>query len=281
MERRQIVVVAVGVVFNISLLLVNAFAQPFGRPDERAFLVLDGVAQAAIAVTFGVAIMRYRLYKIDSITSKSVAYLGIAAAITGLYAAIVVIPLLIIGPPDDGGPGLVLPIAATAVVAVLFEPIRSRLRRWANRLVFGDRATPQEVLSQLTDRLSENAAGGSTDELARLLAAGTGAEQAVVWLRTGEQLVAHGSWPSGLAAIEPADTGGVAPDPFSMVEPVRHHDDALGALSITKPADDPVTPADRELLSDVAAGAVLVLRNLRLNHELEDARSRSANPAAG
>ena len=269
-ERRQIVVVAVGVVLYLSLLLVNGFAQPLGSPDERAFLVLDGVAKLVLAVAFGVAIMRYRLYEIDSIISKSVAYLGLAVSITALYAAIVVVPLLIIGLPEDGGPGLVLPIAATAVVAVLFEPIRSRLQHWANRLVYGDRATPQEVLSQLTDRLSENAAGGSTDELARLLAAGTGAEQAVVWLRTGDRLVADGSWPTGLAAVEPADTDGAAPDPFSMVEPVRHHDVPLGALSITKPADDPVTPADRELLADVAAGAALVLRNLALNRELEE-----------
>ncbi len=269
-ERRQIVVVAVGVVLYLSLLLVNGFAQPLGSPDERAFLVLDGVAKLVLAVAFGVAIMRYRLYEIDAIISKSVAYLGLAVSITALYAAIVVVPLLIIGLPEDGGPGLALPIAATAVVAVLFEPIRSRLQHWANRLVYGDRATPQEVLSQLTDRLSENAAGGSTDELARLLAAGTGAEQAVVWVRTGDRLVADGSWPTGLAAVEPADTDGAAPDAFSMVEPVRHHDDPLGALSITKPADDPVTPADRELLADVAAGAALVLRNLRLNHELEE-----------
>ncbi len=44
----------------------------------------------------------------------------------------------------------------------------------------------------------------------------------------------------------------------------------LGALSISKPHNDPVTPADRELLADVAAGAALVLRNMRLNRELED-----------
>ena len=269
-ERRQIVVVAVGVVLYLSLLLVNGFAQPLGSPDERAFLVLDGVAKLVLAVAFGVAIMRYKLYEIDAIISKSVAYLGLAVSIAALYAAVVVVPLLIIGLPEDGGPGLVLPIVATAVVAVLFEPIRSRLQHWANRLVYGNRATPQEVLSQLTDRLSENAADGSTDELARLLAAGTGAEQAVVWLRAGEHLIADGAWPTGLAAVGPADTDGATPDAFSMFEPVRHHDVALGALSITKPADDPVTPADRELLADVAAGAALVLRNLRLNRQLEE-----------
>ena len=277
-ERRQIVVVAVGAVVNVSVILVNAFAQPFGRADERGFLPLDGVAHVALAVAFGVAIMRYKLYEIDSIISKSVAYLGLAASIAALYAVVVVVPLLIIGLPEDGGPGLVLPIVATAVVALLFEPIRSRLRRWANRLVYGDRATPQEVLSQLTDRLAQNAASGSTDELARLLAAGTGADQAVVWIRTGDRLVPDGVWPTDrapelsndLSDSDDTDDHEPGTDAFSMVEPVRHQGVALGAVSIAKPPDDPVTPGDRELVADVAAAAALVLRNLALNRELEE-----------
>ena len=68
-------------------------------------------------------------------------------------------PLLILGRSDGQGPGLLLPIVATAVVAVLFEPIRARMQRWANRLVYGDRATPHDVLSQVTSRLADGEGG--------------------------------------------------------------------------------------------------------------------------
>ena len=58
-------------------------------------------------------------------------------------------------------------------------------------------------------------------------------------------------------------------DDRTVVVPVRHGDDVLGDVSITKPRDDPPTPADRELLADVASGAGLMLRNVSLNRQLE------------
>ena len=47
-----------------------------------------------------------------------------------------------------------IPIAVTAVVAVLFQPIRVRLQGFANRLVYGKRATPYEVLAHFADRVA-------------------------------------------------------------------------------------------------------------------------------
>jgi signal transduction histidine kinase len=223
---------------------------------------------------YGVAILKYRLYDIDVVISKSVTYVGLAAAITALYATVVVGPLLIIGETDDGGQNLWLPIVATAVVAVLFEPIRSRMQRWANRLVYGQRSSPHEVLSQVTARLSESGSGSDTVDLARLVAEGTGAEQAVVWLRNDDGLVPDGVWSaSGSALPESTLSAEVIDDESSAVTDVRHGGELLGAVSITKPRSDPVTPADRQLVADVAAGAGLLLRNMRLNRQLE-ARAR-------
>ena len=132
--------------------------------------------------------------------------------------------------------------------------------------MFGKRSTPHEVLSQVTARLSES--GNEIDDLARLLAEGTGSDQAVVWLRTGAVLQAEGRWSNGDAEL-PSTTERLVADEFTEVASVRHEDVELGALSITKPRNDPVTPSDRQLLADVGAGAVLVLRNIRLNRELE------------
>ena len=226
----------------------------------------SNIALASVIVAFGIAVLKYRLYEIDVVISKSVMYLGLIVTITAVYAGIVVGPLLVLGVSEnDDGPGLLLPIVATGAVALLFEPLRGRMERWANRLVFGKRSTPHEVLSKVTSRLADTE-GRSTDDLARLVAEGTGADCAALWSFDGETDQLAGSW----------STDGATPtalpetDEFAAVVDVVHDAERLGAISVTKPRNDPITPADRELLEDVAASAGLGLRNTRLNRELED-----------
>ena len=55
---------------------------------------------------------------------------------------------------------------------------------------------------------------------------------------------------------------------------VRHQGELLGALAVTKPAGEPLTPAEEKLLDDVAAQAGLVLRNVRLIEDLRSSRER-------
>lgn len=252
------------VVWALALFVGNFFLywmwERFGVAQLASTIVLVN-----IGVAFAIAIAKYRLYNIDLIVSKSVMYLGLVTAVTAVYAAVVVLPLVVIDALDTGeGPGLMLPVVATGVVALLFEPIRSRMERWANRFVYGDRTTPHAVLSSVTSRFS-NAEGQSTDDLARLVAEGTGAEQAVVWLDGGTELRVVGSWPFDVPPrVSTPD------DQHHQLVEVRHEAERLGALSVTKPRNDPITPADRELLEDVAAGVGLTLRNIRLNRELED-----------
>ena len=88
-------------------------------------------------------------------------------------------------------PNLGLSILATAVVAVAFQPVRERVQRLANRLVFGRRATPYETLSEFAGRMGGTyAAEDMLPRMARVLAEGTGADRAVVWLKTAPELVA-------------------------------------------------------------------------------------------
>ena len=268
-ERRQVGWIAAAVIANLTILIGNVAIAPLGTEDQ-AFLLIDAVAVVLIPLGISVAIFRYRLYDIDVIVSKSVAYLGLAVTIAGLYATVVVLPLLVIGRSGGEGPGLVLPIVAAAAVAVVFEPVRSRMQRWADRLVYGERATPHEVLSQLTSQLAESTVGSGVDDLARLLAQGTGAERAIVWLKVDDVLRPDGVFSRGARESTTAvPTDGLVDDELTASRPVTHRGEMYGAVSITKAPDDPITPDDRELLSDVAAGAGLVLRNISLNRELE------------
>lgn len=257
------------IVWGTSMLVpMLVVSVSFGGTRLEGLTVVPLMAAGAAFIgAYGVAVTRYRLYEIDVVISKTVTYVALAAVITGLYTAVVLGPLVVFGAPDTAraGPGLMLPLIATVIVAVLFEPSRARLQTWANRLVYGDRATPHEILSLVTARLSE--AGGSADDLAELLARGTGAEEAVIWYTSGSTLQPEGIWPP--QSVPGPISQSLLPD-FSAAAPVRHRDEALGAATIGKRRNDPVTPTDRALLADVAAAAGLLLRNLRLNRQLED-----------
>src|SRR5207302_8375645 len=150
-----------------------------------------------IAIAAGVAILKYRLYDIDVVINRTLVYASLAAFITAVYVAIVVGIGAAIG--QGSRPNLGLSILATAVVAVAFQPVRERVQRLANRLVYGRRATPYEVLSEFSSRMA--GAYASEDllpRMARILGEGTGAGSTRVWLKVGSMLKAEGSWPSDL-----------------------------------------------------------------------------------
>ena len=158
------------------------------------------------------------------------------------------------------------------MVAVAFQPVRQRVQRVANRLVYGRRATPYEALSQLSERMASSYA---TEELlpkmARIIAEATGAARADVWLRDDGELRTAASWPADAMprpAIRLAGEQLPAAGGTGRIVPVMHYGELLGALSITKKRGDAVTPAEDTLVAGLAAQAGLVLRNVGLTEQL-------------
>jgi signal transduction histidine kinase len=232
-----------------------------------ALIALAG--ELLMIASIAIAMTKHRLYDIDVVISRTFTYGALALFITAVYVAIVIGVGALFGQGDE--PNLALAIAATAVVALLFEPIRSRVQRWANRLVYGERSTPYSVLSELTARLSEARSNEQAlGRLAELIASGAGADDAVVWLRVGDRLRPEAMTSSESPRPVAFDGGEFPGLPGDAAEPIYHGGELLGALSISKAKADPVTPADRQLLQDVAAGAGLLLRNIQLNAELAD-----------
>jgi signal transduction histidine kinase len=234
--------------------------------------VTVGLVLLSLPIAAAVAILKYRLYDVDVVINKTVVYGALAAFITAIYVSIVVGVGSVVGQGDQ--PNVALSIIATAIVAVAFQPVRARVQRLANRLVYGDRATPYEVLA----RFSERAAGTyATDDVldrtARVIAEGTGAELAAVWLRVGNRLRRAAAWPSDPATAEaelPLDEGESVPDvpgADRLVE-VRHRGELLGAITVTKARGEPPTPAEDKLIADLASQAGLVLHNAGLMEEL-------------
>src|SRR4249919_3600504 len=199
-----------------------------------------------------------------------------AGFITSVYVAIVVGVGWAVGSDRNLG----LSILATAVVAVGFQPVRERVQRLANRLVYGRRATPYEVLSQFSGGMAHAVA---TDELlprmARIVAEGSGAAGADVWLRVGSELVREAAWPKpdgylgSVVALADGDDPTTVTD-ADLAMPVRHPGQLLGAIGVRKPPGEQISPAETKLLADLASQAGLVLRNVRLIEELRTSRQR-------
>jgi signal transduction histidine kinase len=165
---------------------------------------------------------------------------------------------------------------AAVVVAVTFQPIRARLARLANRLVYGRRATPYEVLSEFSARLGDAySAEDVLPRMAKVVAEGVSAERADVWLKIGDELRVSASWPAenGHPAERLPLPDGAMPviGGADVAYPVEDRGELLGALAVSKPPAEPLTPNDEKLVEDLASQAGLVLRNVRL---AEDLRAR-------
>jgi GAF domain len=258
-ERLQLkwFVTASALVFIVLLAYVPSAPCNSCSPP-LVFTALAGLAFLFLLLAIGIAVLKYRLYEIDVVISKTLLYGTLAISITLVYVGLVVGVGTLVG--NTRSP--LLAAIAAALIAVAFQPIRQRAGRLANRIVYGRRATPYEVLSDFAERM----AGAYTVEdvlphTARMLAEGTGAIWSDVWLLVGSELRAVGSWPpTGVKRI-PLIANGSIEVPGALAVPVRYQGEVLGALSMQKPPGDPITSAERRLLDDVASQAGLVLRN--------------------
>ncbi len=226
---------------------------------------IQGFILMLIPISIGIAILRYRLYDIDVVIRRTIVVTLLAAFITVVYVAIVVI----LG--SRFSDTLVLRIVATALIAVAFQPIRERAERWANRFVYGQRATPYEVLARFGDRVGETYASDDVlPRVARVIAEGTSADRAEVWLRLGDELRLAARWPAGGDRPALAIDGDVLPPlEADRSAPVRHQGELLGAIAVTKAPSDPLTPGDAEVVDRLADQAGLILANARLTAHLE------------
>ncbi|CAN5139526.1 hypothetical protein BH18ACT10_BH18ACT10_16390 [soil metagenome] len=157
-QRRQIKWVVLGissaaVVYLGMATTLSAFAPAPTSPGKLAALLagysLIYLAMLLIPLSIGIAILRHRLWDIDLIINRTLVYSTLTAGVVGLYVLVV------------GGLGqllqlrgnLIVSLLATGLVAVLFAPLRNRLQRSVNHLMYGERDGPYAVLSRLGHRL--------------------------------------------------------------------------------------------------------------------------------
>jgi hypothetical protein len=141
------------------------------------------------------------------------------------------------------------------------------------------------VLSDFARRIGGTYASQDVlPRMARTVAAGTGAEQVVVWLRVDDELCPGASSGGGSHAaplsVLPVDGQAMPPVPDADLSvPVVHQDMLLGAISIRMPKDEPLRPAGQQLVADVASQAGLALANAGLILNAEPGGGRASGAA--
>jgi signal transduction histidine kinase len=227
------------------------------------------LAFTVIPIALIVGLLRFRLWQIDRLISRTLAYGALAVMVAAVYVLVVVALGSVVG-----GRNTFTSVVAAGVVAAAIAPAQQRVQRAANRLVYGARATPYEVLSTLSARMGQALPAGETMALmARLLAEATAADRADVWLVVGDSIRVAASHPPTVETMAGCRLeDGTLPDlgPVTATAAVRHGDLLLGALTVTKPRAEILAPREQLLLTDLAAQAALMMRNARLTAELVD-----------
>jgi signal transduction histidine kinase len=267
-----------GVFFALQWIL--GLAADIFIPDQTGPIFEVFFALTALTIVIGVpaaylvAIFRHGLWNLDVVVRKTVQYGIVVVGLTvGIGLVLLLVPVLFVGIRGDVVPA----VAIGAVLTAVFLLVRTRAQRLANRLVYGKRSTPYQVLSDFAERV-----GGtySTEDvlprMAHLLGEATGARAARVWLRIGDRMRQEATWPKDAPPKPEVPIRGDDLPDFGGEEAfeVRHQGQLLGALTVAVAADDPMNPTKEQLVRDMATQAGLVLRNVRLIEDLRESRRR-------
>lgn len=242
----NVAVVSVGLIFaDLSRFQLFFIVLCYG-----AFLVMG------VAITFG--ILRYRLFDIDVILSRTLVYGGLTAGIIALYATVV------------GGLGALLrareepaiALVATGVVAVAFAPLRDALQRGVSRLLYGERHDPYAVLSRLGQRLEGTLAPDEIlPAIVRTMAEALRLPYVAIELRDGD-----GFAPAAMAG---------APVANSVRYPLAYQAVPVGELVVgPRGPGEAFGPGDRRLLEDLARQTGIAAHAVQLTTDLQRSRER-------
>ena len=262
-QRQQIKWLAYGLAMTSSTsILSSVLARVLAidvQPGSLGFLISNTLATAAIAffgISLWVAVLRYRLFDIDLLINRTLVYGVLTAGVVGVYVTIVAG----LGAMFQSQGKLLASLLATSLIAMLFQPARSRLQSAVNRLMYGERDDPYAVLSRFGQRLEATLAPDSIlPTIVETITQTLKLPYAAMRL-SNETMIAHGALPPN-----------TKPESFPLV----YQGETIGQLEVApRAADECFTPAERRLLTDIAHQAGIAAHAVRLTADLQHARER-------
>jgi signal transduction histidine kinase len=216
--------------------------------------ILFGLAIALTSAAIVGAVTKHRLYAVDRLLSATFLYGVLALAVVAVDLAVFAVAGSVLGERDAA-------LAAIAVVAVVYAPLRSRLWRTVRRLVRGSRDDPYATVATLAERL-ESAA--DPDEQLRAVARTLAEAFRLPYVRveiersTGQ-----------LAIVEHGNQSGP-----TIALPVGYRGESVGRLVLCPGDGTALSDRDQRLLGDLVRQAAAAARASELSTELQHGRSR-------
>jgi hypothetical protein len=161
LERQQLKMLAFGALGATLAFLLGLFVRTVF--DVNAVGAAIPVAVACIVLSAGLAVLRYRLYDIDRLITRTLSWVAHTALLVAAYAVLVLAGQAVFS-SLAGGSNLAIAVS-TLVVAALFLPLRSRVQHVVDRRFYRRRYDAQQTLDAFGARLREQVEldGLSTD----------------------------------------------------------------------------------------------------------------------
>ena len=266
-EKQQTKWVIFGLALSLSgYLIVREISLGISDPYGNGLLADIGLNILAtlfillFPISISIAVLRFRLWDINPIINRTLVYGALSALTIGLYVLAVGYFSSLF---QNNQANIIISFIATGVVAALFEPLRERLQRVVNRLMYGERDDPTTVLMRLSQRLDSTLAPDSVlQTIVESLAQTLRLPYAAISLFCGDKepcLVSH----YGLPVAE------------SIHLPLTYQTERVGELIVAPRAPGEIfSHPDMKLINIIAQQAGIAAHTVRLNNDLQESRER-------
>ncbi len=258
-ERQQLKWFAYAAVLLPASLLGNTLF-----PD-LAWLI-GGIGVACVPIAIGIAVLKYRLYDIDFLINRTLVY----GTLTAIVICIYVLVVGYLGALFRTGDDLLVSLLATGLVAVLFAPLRERLQRSVNRLLYGERDDPYAAVSRLGEHLEATLAPEAV-----LPAIVETARETLKLPYAAIALPRDGSFEVAATSGGPSSLPDDGPPHDPLVLPLSYAGETVGRLLLAPRAPgEGFSSADRRLLHGLARHAGVAVHGVRVMADLRRSREK-------
>lgn len=267
-ERMKWVVYAVGML--VIVLVVSTLAGLVWPADPvmtDISIALTNLAILGLAVAAAIAILRHGLYDINLIINRTLVYGALTAGVAALYGFTVGALAALFQARNN----FWLSLLATGLVAIVFHPLRDRLQRGVNRLMYGDLHDPYTVLSRLGERVQATLAPEAVlSAVVETIAQALKLPYVAISLRQRDGLRLAAEY-----GVNPTSSISRTLEAAELVIPLVYQSETLGELILAPPASGTTfTANDRRLLEDIARQAGVAAHAVRLTQDLQHSREQ-------
>lgn len=215
--------------------------------------VLPALAFLLLPAGIAVAVLKYRLYELDLVVNRTAVYAVMTVCVVVGYVTAVGLVGALLSPRGD----LVVSLVVTGIVAVSFQPLRARVQRFVNRVMYGERDDPYAAIAGLGRTLASSV---RLDAVLPGVVETIGQTLALLYVG----LVVNG---------EIGAEYGV-PGSEILTFPLVHQGVTVGELRLAPRAGERLRERDHRLIADLAPQVAAAVHAVGLSQELQSARRR-------